>query len=491
MSDAADRERDVPLAGGAGGAGGASGAGRSDGTDATQGTEGDRLDGDLLAAHLDLEELLDRGDLRGVDGWLTERDVLTVADELARLEPADRAVAFRLLGKDRASTAFEALSPVHQAELLEALGDSTVHDLFHALDAADRSELLDEMPANVAARLLAQLPPEARRFTNIVLGYPEESAGRAMSPRYVSLPETMTASDALARVRAARLRPREVLVLPVVDATRRLVGVVDLPDVVTSDGDTPVGALIRSETFSVSVDEDQEVAARLMQEANLVALPVLDTEDRLVGVLTVDDAMEIIEEEETEDAARAGGAEPILVPYLDAGVLVLARARGTWLLLLIAAAALTVNVLQVFEATLEQVVTLAVFIPLLIGTGGNSGAQAATAVVRAMALGEVRINDLPRILRRELMVGFALGLILGTVAFPIVGLVFDWTFAAIVSSTLLAICSWASFAGGLLPVLARQAGIDPAVVSAPLITTLVDATGLIIYFLIARTLLGI
>jgi len=446
---------------------------------------------DVLAGHLDLEVLLEAGDLRGVDDWLADRDLLTVADELARLEPSDRAVVFRLLRKDRASAAFEALSPVHQAELLESLGDSSVHDLFYALDAADRTELLDEMPANVAARLLAQLPTDARRYTDIVLGYPEESAGRAMSPRYVSLPETMTASDALARVRAARLRPREVLVLPVIDATRHLVGVVDLPDVVTADPDIRVGDLIRPETYSVNVMEDQEVAARLVQEANLVALPVLDNEDRLVGVLTVDDAMEIIEEEETEDAARAGGAEPIYVPYLDAGVFLLARARGTWLLLLVAAAALTVNVLQAFESTLEQVVTLAVFIPLLIGTGGNSGAQAATSVVRAMALGEVRIKDLPRILRRELMVGFLLGLILGSISFPIVGLVFGWSFAGVVASTLLVICSWASFAGGLLPVLARQAGIDPAVVSAPLITTLVDATGLIIYFLIARTLLGL
>jgi magnesium transporter len=449
------------------------------------------LGADVLAGHLDLEALLEAGDLRGVDGWLGGRDVLTVADELARLEPAERAVVFRLLRKDRAAEAFEALFPVHQAELLDALGDASVHDLFYALDAADRTELLDEMPANVASMLLAKLPPEARRYTNIVLGYPEESAGRAMSPRYVALPETMTASDALARVRAANLRPREVLVLPVIDATRRLVGVVDLPDVVTADSEAPVGPLIRPETYSVSVTEDQEVAARLMQEANLVALPVLDNEERLVGVLTVDDAMEIIEEEETEDAARAGGAEPILVPYLDAGVLLLARARGTWLLLLVAAAVLTVNVLQAFESTLEQVVTLAVFIPLLIGTGGNSGAQAATAVVRAMALGEVRIVDLPRILRREFVVGFLLGLILGTIAFPIVGVVFGWQFAGVVSLTLLAICSWASFAGGLLPVLARQAGIDPAVVSAPLITTLVDATGLIIYFLIARALLGL
>lgn len=444
-----------------------------------------------LSGHLDLEALLDAGDLRGVDRWLSDRDLLTVADELARLEPAERAIVFRLLRKDRASDAFEVLSPTHQAELVGALGDASVHDLFFALDAADRTELLDEMPASVAARLLGQLPPQARRYTDTLLGYPEESAGRAMSPRYVSLPETMSAGDAIAKVRAAQLRPREVLVLPVVDATRRLVGVVDLPDVVTAEPDAPVGALARAETYAVSVEEDQEVAARLMQEANLVALPVLDHEDRLVGVLTVDDAMEIIEEEETEDAARAGGAEPILVPYLDAGVFLLARARGTWLLLLVVAAVLTVNVLQAFEATLDQVVTLAVFIPLLIGTGGNSGAQAATAVVRAMALGEVRIADLPRILRRELTVGLLLGIILGGISLPVVGAIFGWDFAGVVALTLLAICTWASFAGGLLPVLARQVGIDPAVVSAPLISTLVDATGLVIYLLIARALLGL
>ncbi len=446
---------------------------------------------DTLAGHLDLEALLDAGDLHGVDRWVSDRDLLTVADELARLDPAERAIVFRLLRKDRASEAFEVLSPTHQAELVEALGDASVHDLFFALDAADRAELLDEMPASVAARLLAQLPPQARRYTDTLLGYPEESAGRAMSPRYVSLPDTMSAGDAIAKVRTAQLRPREVLVLPVVDATRRLVGVVDLPDVVTAEPGTPVGGLARAETYAVSVEEDQEVAARLMQEANLVALPVLDHEGRLVGVLTVDDAMEIIEEEETEDAARAGGAEPILVPYLDAGVLLLARARGTWLLLLVVAAVLTVNVLQAFAATLDQVVTLAVFIPLLIGTGGNSGAQAATAVVRAMALGEVRIADLPRILRRELTVGLLLGIILGGISLPVVGLVFGWDFAGVVALTLLAICTWASFAGGLLPVLARQVGIDPAVVSAPLISTLVDATGLVIYLLIARTLLGL
>jgi magnesium transporter len=446
----------------------------------------------MTQATLTLLDLVERQDLDGIDAWLDSHGALDVADELARIDPRQRAIVFRLLGKDRALAVFEAFEPIHQQQLLDALGDDSVHDLFGGLDAGDRTRLLDEMPAKVANRLLVRLPEEARSNTNLLLGYPDESAGRVMSPRYVSVRASMTAADALAKVRRAGLRPREVLVLPVTDDQRRLVGVVDLPDVVTAGTGTRLADLVRPETFSVRVDDDQELAARLMQQADLVALPVLDTEDRLVGVLTVDDAMEIIEAEETEDIHRAaGGVEPLTIPYLDAGVLVMARKRAVWLLVLIAAAVLTVNVLQVFEDTLEQVVTLALFIPLLIDTGGNSGSQAATVVIRAMAVGEVRFSDLPRILRRELLVGLMLGLMLGAIALPIVTLFFGWQFALVIGTTLLAICTWASFSGGLLPLVAKRLGIDPAVVSAPLITTLVDATGLIIYFLLARTILGI
>lgn len=366
-----------------------------------------------------------------------------------------------------------------------------MNELFLGLDADDRARLTDEMPAKVAKRFLAGLPETARRNTNILLGYPEESVGRIMSPRYVSLRASLTAVDALSKVRRAGLRSREVLVLPVADDQRRLVGVVDLPDVVTATAGTRVGELTRSETYSVQVDDDQEVGARLMQEADLVALPVLDTEGRLVGVFTVDDAMEILEQEETEDFARAGGVEPLTVPYLEATVLQLARKRATWLLVLILAAVATVNVLGVFEDTLEQVLALALFIPLLIDTGGNSGSQAATVVIRDMAVGEVRFSDLPRVLKRELVVGVLLGLMLGAVAIPIVWVFFGLDFALVIGSTLFVICTWASFSGGLLPIVAKRIGIDPAVVSAPLITTLVDATGLIIYFLIAQAILGI
>jgi magnesium transporter len=241
----------------------------------------------------------------------------------------------------------------------------------------------------------------------------------------------------------------------------------------------------------VGVTEDQEVAARLIQDADLIALPVVDSEERLVGMVTVDDAMEVLEAEETEDAALQAATTPLGRPYLSASVLGIARTRALWLVVLIVAAGLTVNVLQYFEDTLAAVVSLAVFIPLLIGTGGNSGAQAATAVIRAMAVGEVGFRDLPRVVWREARVGVLLGAMLSVAVFAPVAFFFDAELATVVSVTLLVVCSWATFVGSILPLVARRVGVDPAVVSAPLVSTLVDATGLVIYLLVARMVLGI
>ncbi len=438
-----------------------------------------------------LDDLVAAGGLDRLRAWLEEQGALDIADELVRLEAEQRAVPFRLLPKDRALAVFEALDPLHQRELLDALAHVDADELFAGLDADDRARLIDEMPAKVARRLLDGLSETARTNTNRLLGYADESAGRMMSPRFVSLRASMSASDALAKVRRAELRPREVLVLPVTDDQRRLVGAVDLPDLVTAAPATSVSELLQAEKYEVRVDEDQEVAARLMQEADLVALPVVDTEDRLVGVLTVDDAMEIIEEEETEDISRAGGVEPLGMPYLEASVLLLARKRAVWLLLLGVAAVATVTVIGGFEDRIEEVSTLALFIPLLIDTGGNSGSQAATVVIRAMAVGELRFRDIPRMLRKEFTVGVLLGLMLSALAFGPVTLFFGPAFATVISLTLFFICIWATFAGGFLPPLAKRIGVDPAVFSAPVITTLVDATGLLLYFGIAVTVLGI
>ena len=415
---------------------------------------------------------------------------LALTEELARLEPEDRAVEFRKLGKDAAAMAFDALDPPQQAELVDALTSDRVRELITELDPDDRARLLDEVPAGVARRLLAQLSPRERWMTADLLGYPPESAGRIMSPEVLSLHAGQSAEEALTRVRARGRDAETLYVLPVRDRQRRLLGVTSLRDIVLAEPETGVSELMNADHPVVSAYDDQEKVARLIQEADLLAVPVVDREHRLLGLVTVDDALEVLEIEDTEDIARAGGGvEPLRAPYFSVSVQKIVRSRIVWLTLLIAAATLTVTVLSAFEATLEQVVTLSLFIPLLIGTGGNCGAQAATTITRALAVGDVRIADLPSVLAREVRVGLMLGAVFAIVGFPLITVLFDRDIAEVVSLSLLATCTWATLVGGMLPLAASRAGIDPAVVSAPLVTTLVDATGLLIYFGIAQVIL--
>jgi len=438
-----------------------------------------------------MPELVASRDIEALNEWLRQADPLEIADELARLSPPDRAVPFRLLAKDRALEVFEALDPLFQQELLEGLRDSSVRQLFEDMDPDDRARLVDEMPAKVAKQLLAGLSPRERVLTSTLLGYPENSAGRVMSPEVVNLKANQTASDALGRLRRVGASAETIYALPVTDDARRLVGALGLRDLVLADPDDKVGELMDQDVYSARVDQDQEEVARLIQEANLLALPIVDTENRLVGMVTVDDAMQILEEEQTEDVARAGGSEPLEHPYLSVSVLGLARSRVIWLLALIVAATLTVNVLNVFEATLATAVTLTLFIPLVIGTGGNAGSQSATTVTRALAVGELRPSDVALVVLREGRVGLLLGLMLGALAYLPTLLFINAQMAAVVSLTLAAVCTIATLVGSLLPLLARRLGFDPAVMSAPFITTLVDATGLVVYFLIAKLILGV
>ncbi|MEQ8834060.1 MAG: magnesium transporter [Miltoncostaeaceae bacterium] len=413
----------------------------------------------------------------------------TLITELSRLPPGERAARFRLLHKDVAARAFDALDPPQQRELLEALRGDSVRELFESMDPDDRVRLLDEMPAGVATRLLAGLSPAERELTSVLLGYPPESAGRVMSPETADLRPDMRVDDALAHVRAVADTAETLYVLPVRNASRHLLGVVGLSDLLRADDRASVASIMRADHPSVSATDDQEVVARLIQEENLLAVPVVDRERRLVGIVTVDDAMEVIEREETEDLARAGGSEPLRAPYFSVPVWRLVRARIVWLLFLVAAATLTVSVLGAFEATLDEVVTLALFVPLLIGTGGNCGAQAATTITRALAVGDVRFGDLAVTLLKEARVGLLLGATFAAVGFPLVAAVFSASMAAVISLTLVLLCVWATTVGAALPLFASRLGIDPAVVSAPLVTTLVDATGLVIYLSIAGVIL--
>lgn len=440
---------------------------------------------------VELEELLEGGDLEIIDRWLTQKDPVAIADELSRLPRERRAVPFLLLARDRALEVFELLDPSLQQELLEGMRDANVRQLFEDLDPDDRARLTEELPAKVARRLLAGLSPNERRLTATLLGYPEDSAGRLMSPEVASLRAGITAAQALDRLRRIGRSAETIYALPVTDDHRRLVGMLGLRDLVIADPEAKVGDLMDTEVYSARVDSDQEHVARLMREADLLALPIVDSEDRLVGIVTVDDAMEVLEEEETEDVARSGGAEPLGRPYMATSIPRLARSRVQWLIVFLVAGAITVNVLATFEATLDAVAKLALFVPLVIGTAGSTGAQSATTITRALAVGEIRLEDLGRVALREMSTGLVLGAALGALAFGPIALFAGMPIAAVVSLTLVAACTVAALIGSVLPIAAKRVGGDPAVMSVPLITALVDASGLIVYFLIARTVLGL
>jgi magnesium transporter len=440
---------------------------------------------------VDFAELVEAGNLELIDRWLNQADVVEIAEELSRLPREQRAVPFRLLARDRALEVFELLDPSVQQELLDGMREANVRQLFEDLDPDDRARLTEEMPAKVARRLLAGLSPNERRLTATLLGYPEDSAGRLMSPEVASLRAGITAADALERLRRIGESAETIYALPVTDDHRRLVGMLGLRDLVLAPPETRVGDLMDTDVFSARVDSDQEEVARLMREADLLAIPIVDSEDRLVGIVTVDDAMEVLEEEDTEDLARAGGAEPLGRPYLSTSILQLGRSRVVWLVVFLVAGFVTVNVLAAFRQSLDAVVTLAFFVPLVIGTAGSTGAQSATTITRAIAVGEVRLEDLGRVALREASTGIALGAALGIIAFGPIAVLWDPELAAVVSTTLITVCTLAALIGSTLPLAAKRVGADPAVMSVPLITALVDASGLVVYFLIARAILGL
>ncbi|MFP4517108.1 MAG: magnesium transporter [Desulfovibrionales bacterium] len=438
-----------------------------------------------------MHDLVEGKHWRELRSWYADHDVLEIADEFSRLDPEHRAVAFRLLPKDRALRVFEEMDPSEQGRLIATLRKEHVVELFREMDPDDRVRLMDELPAKIAKDLLEGLSPRERHLTSILLGYPEETVGRIMSPEFVSLRPASTVARAMDKVRRAGKMAETIYTLPVTDESFRLVGIISLRELVLAQPDALVGDLMQQEVFSAHTDDDQEEAARLILEAGVIALPILDREDRLVGVLTVDDAMEVLEYESTEDIALSGATEPLDMPYMSASVTRLARIRVVWLLVLVLTASISVKVLEIFEATLQAVVTLTLFIPLLMGTGGNVGAQSSTLVVRAMAVGEIRFKDIFLVILRELRVGFVLGLMLGALALLPVSYFFDPKISLVLSLSLISICIISATSGAALPMLAKRVGVDPAVVSAPIITTLVDALGLIVYFLFANAILDI
>lgn len=430
-------------------------------------------------------------DLSAISTLLVEHEPPEIV-RLLEQEPdaADRAVLYRLLHRETAVEVFELLESGLRGELIDGLRDDDVARLFEELDPDDRVQLVDELPAGVAKRLLQGLSAEERELTLPLLGYPKGSIGRYMSPEFVRLRARLTLGDALTHIRHRGGDAETIYTLPVTDDERRVEGVIGLRELVMGAADRTVGDVM-VEARTVRATDDAEIAARRIVELQLLAAPVVDGEDRIVGIVTIDDASRILEDADDEDAARQGAAEPLKRPYLTMPVLGIVRSRVVWLLVLAVSALLTVQVLGVFEETLAEVVTLALFIPLLTGTAGNTGAQAATTVTRALALGEVQARDVFAVAWREVRVGLLLGGLLGLLGFALASFVFGLHFGGVIGLTLVAVCTLAATVGGAMPMLARAVRADPAVFSTPFISTFCDATSLIIYFLIATWLLGL
>ncbi len=441
----------------------------------------------------DLLENLEQRNLERVSDELSAFTEVEIAEEINRLDLVEQAVLFRLLLKDRAISVFEHLAPIDQAQLLKALRADEVNEIIEKMDPDDRARLFDEVPAGVAVRLLEGVSAKEKLATTTLLGYEQKSAGRIMTPNFVSIKEDMTAADAIKKIRKSGDTAETIFILYVIDATRKLKGTLSLKHLVLASPNKKISNIATYENIVVAhTDEDQEEVAFRLADHDLLAIPVLDREDRLVGIITHDDAFAILESETTEDVSKIGGANPIDRPYMSAGVLRIFRSRIGWLLVLFLAATITGSVMKLFEDNLATVIALTFFIPLLIGTGGNAGSQTATTIVRAMAIKEIKSRDVLKVVWKEMRVGLLLGITMAAFAiFRAVTWGTGYEIALVVSIALLIVVLLATLVGSVLPIAINRIGWDPAVVSAPLMTTLVDAAGLLIYLSLARAILGI
>lgn len=437
-----------------------------------------------------LRSALERDDLSGAAAIIAALRPPDQAEVFAELQDREQRVLLPELHPDDSADILEELDDEQAAELVAGLPTETVIRIVDEMEPDEAADLLGDMPRDRAIAVLAGLedPDEVRPL----LLHADDSAGGLMTSDFLALRVRMTAGEGLQAIREWQPDSENVYHLFVVDRLGRLVGAVSLRQLVVADPRTPLSEIMDHEVIYVRVGVDQEECARLMLRYDLAALPVVNGDDTLLGVVTFDDVMEVLEDEATEDIQRLGGAQPLERPYLDTNVLTLARKRIGWLLLLFLTATLTGSVMRLFEDLLQSVVALAVFVPLIIGTGGNAGSQTTAIIIRDLATGEVEFGDALRVWLHEAAVGLLLGLGMAVVAYTrAITWESDPALALTVSVAIMGIVLWATSIGSLLPLVAARLRIDPTVVSGPVMSTLVDATGLFIYFSIARLLLGL
>lgn len=437
-----------------------------------------------------LRALLEQENLQGAKSLLVPVQPADIAEAIEGLPEAMQAIAFRLLSKNEAIEVYEYLDSSVQQALVEEFKRQDVLDVVDKMSPDDRARLFDELPAKVVSRLLGQLSPAERQATALLLGYEPDTAGRIMTPEYIALKEHWTVAQTLERIRNLAHVSETVYYLYITDAARRLKGILSLRDLVTAQPEQTVGEIMTRDAIFVHTDTDQEEVARTIQRYDFLAVPVVDREQRLVGIVTVDDVIDILEQETTEDIYTLGGVQGGGDNYFQTNLLVVARKRVVWLFVLLLTNTMTSAVIRAQEDILQQVVALAAFIPLLIGTGGNVGAQSSTVVIRGLNLDKIGAGRALWVIQREAIAGAFLGLMLGVVvaiwAFLLEG---SFVVAIAVGISLLAISMLASISGSALPFLFRTLGFDPALMSAPFITTAVDVLGVLIYFSVARWIL--
>ncbi len=443
-----------------------------------------------------LQVLLEQDNLRGAKALLLPVQPADIAEAIEGLPETMQAIAFRLLSKNEAIEVYENLESGVQQALIEDFKRQDLIDIVDKMSPDDRVRLFDELPAKIVRRMLQQLSTQERQATALLLGYEAETAGRIMTPEYVALKENWTVEKALTHIRAQADLSETVYYLFVTNFARRLTGILSLRQLVLGQSDQSIGEIMTREVVSVQTGTDQEEVARIIQRYDFIAVPVVDTEDRLVGIITVDDVLDILEEETTEDIYALGGVQSGGESYFQSNLLDIARKRVVWLSVLLLTNTVTAAVISSQEEVLTKFVVLAAFIPLLIGTGGNVGAQSSTVVIRGLNTDELRIKDAFKVIKREAIAGAFLGLMLGIVVtvwayFLQGGDISGLPIAITVGVSLVAISILASSAGAGLPFLFHSFGLDPALMSAPFITTIVDVLGVLIYLNLAKKVLGI
>ncbi len=438
-----------------------------------------------------IKELLENKSWKTLKELLDEMNEQDIAEIFMELEERDLTLIYRLLNKELAAEVFVNMEPEYQEQLIRAFSDAELREVLEELYVDDAVDLIEEMPATLVKRILKHTDPDMRKSINDILKYPEDSAGSIMTIEYVDLKRGMTVADAFTRIRRTGVDKETIYTCYVTDSKRKLKGYVTVKDLLLADENAEIREVMEDNVISVTTYEDKEVVADIFQKYDLVVLPVVDGENRLVGIITVDDAIDVLQEEITEDMELMAAITPTDKPYLKMSVFENFKKRIPWLMLLMVSATFTERIITHFEGALTACVALTAFIPMLTGTCGNCGNQSSSTIIRGLSLGEIEFRDTLKVVLKEFLIALICGVALAIVNFAKL-MIFDdigWRVALVVSVTMIAAVVFAKVVGSVLPVIAKKIGFDPAVMSSPFISTIVDAVTLLIYFAIASSVL--